>query len=172
MAFNVDASGFESETDAQTNSPKPGQYHVQVVKWDDSFEKTEAIIAEFVVLNGTTPGQAGKRHTEFFATGSKNEDPQKRAKGTEFCLQRIATCAMAAGALKPGERKAIEPADMLGHELVILLEEEVYNNKTRVRIPFCQMWPAHHADVADVPHGNVVDESDIPFDPADAVADL
>lgn len=168
MAFEVDASGYASETDAHSDRPKPGQYHVQVVKWDDSFDKTDAIICELTVLAGTTPGQEGKTHTEFFSTASKAEDPQKRERGTGFCLKRIATLAMAAGALKPGERKAIAEGDIVGRDLVIRLEEDTYEGKTKVKIPFCDMWPTWHEDVADVPKGEL--SGDAPFD--DAVADI
>jgi len=161
VSFDIDATEYTSETDTHGNMPKPGQYHVEIVKWDDSFSKTDAIIAEFGVLAGTTPGQMGKVHTEFFATGSKADDPTKRAKGTKFCLDRIATCAMAAGVVRPGEHKAIEASDMLGRDLVIALEEDTYNGKTRVKIPFCQMWPATHPDVADVPKGATA--MDAPF---------
>lgn len=172
MGFDVDASGYTSETDGQSDRPSPGQYHVLIVKWDDSFEKTDAIICEMKVLAGTTPGQEGKTHTEFFSTGSKDDDPQKREKGTAFCMKRIATAAMAAGAIKPGERKAIEPGDMLARDLVIKLEEDTYKGKTRVRIPFCDMWPTWHDAVADVPKGDTPEggDADIPFD--DAVSDL
>ncbi len=158
MSFEFDENEFTSEEDLQGSFVLPGQYHVRITRWDDSFSKSDSIICEFAVLAGTTPGQQGKEHSEFLPTSSPKGD-----EATRHCRRRIARCAWAAGAYKPGETKAISAADMEGRDLVVGIYEDEYKGKKKSKIGFEDFWPLDHVDVAAVPKGETAAEA--PFDP-------
>lgn len=158
MGVDLDASDCETEDDAhESNRPKPGSYHVEVLAVDDTFEKFDKIIVDFKVLNGTVPGQKGKVQTEFFAT-------------TEKALPRLKMFAMAVGLLQPGERKEVEFADALGALLVITVDEKVgQDGKSYVNTVWDGFWSLDNPAVVDVPRGEV-EVMELVADASDSVA--
>ncbi|KKN80822.1 hypothetical protein LCGC14_0326280 [marine sediment metagenome] len=174
MPIKLDASGFESEDDAHgTPRPKPGQYHVKVLRADDTFVKIEKVIVEFKVLNGTVPGQQGTQFTEFFGVASKDEDICKRPEKTKKMLERLRVFAIACRLLKIGEKKDVDFADAEGAELIVVAEEQIDKGKKYTKIPWDSMWTLDHPDVANVPRGTgeVAGEEAVPFDGAEGAGD-
>lgn len=110
---------------------------------DESFEKYDSVLVDFEALAGTTPGQVGRTHLEFFSTKEK-------------ALPRLQRLALAVGLLKPDEpEKEVQFSDAIGRQLVIEIEENTYekDGKTHecVRIAFLGMWSSGNKAVADVP---------------------
>ena len=129
------------DIDGSENSGRvlAGQYHVSIINWNDTFEKVDKVIAECEILDGTVPDQAGKVHTEFFAMSTG-------------ALPHLQACLEAVGVLKPDDKdKTIEPDDVIGGELVAVIEDNEYKGVTRSRIKFAQMFSVTHPDVSDVP---------------------
>lgn len=156
------AKQVQSEDDIQGNArPLPGRYHAMIKHADDSFEKFDKVIVEFEVLAGTTPGQEGRTHTEFYSC-------------TEKALPRLQRLALCIGLLQPGEEeKEVEFSEAEGKQLVIEVEENEYekedkegNKKTQkgVRLSFLGMWSLHNKAVSDVPKNRdalkLLDEAD------------
>ncbi len=101
----------------------PGDYHVRIVKWDDTFEQFDKVICEFEILAGGQ--QVGRRHTEWFVVSS------------EKAKTRIATLLEATGAMDSEDRsKSFEPEDIVGGECIVGIEHEEYQGKTYARADF------------------------------------
>jgi len=138
MPIDLDASGVESPDQLGQQGPLPGRYHVVEKSYDESFKDSDAIVAEYEVLAGTTPGQAGKIQKEFWPVSSKS-------------LDRLKRLAMITGRLKPGERKSLTFADGRFCHLVIEVDTDEYQGKKRNKITYMGFWACDHADVKDVP---------------------
>lgn len=143
--MKLDCTKYKTEDEARSSFVAPGRYHVQIQNADDSFTKyPNSVVVTFELLNGTVPGQDGKKHTEFFSTSEK-------------ALERLQCFAIAAGLVTPGEGREINFAtDAPSKQLVIELEENQYEKKdgskgTGRRITYKGMWSVGHKDVADVP---------------------
>jgi len=140
MAFEIDASAFDTEDQAREGGRmQPGTYHVRVTGWDDSFERFDKIVATFDILAGTTPEQEGRQHIEYFAVSEK-------------AMPRLVMVTIAAGAIKPGEVKDVQPGDMLGRELFIVLDKQkAKDGKVYTNITWDGFYSMDHPDMASVP---------------------
>lgn len=142
MTIPLDASGFADEDDAHvSNRPKPGNYHVEVVEVDDTFEKVDKVVVEFKVLAGTVPGQEGLQCREYFAV-------------TEKALPRLMMFALAVGVLKPGEKKDVDFTEAVGGQFIVALSENTgKDGKSYINVTYDGMWSLLNPAVADVPRG-------------------
>ena len=138
MPTDVDNSGCESEDDARRNEPKPGQYHVRITGFNDTFEKVDKIIVTMEVLAGTVPGQEGKEHTEFFPT-------------TEAAMPRLNLLGMVTGVVPPGQRGSLDDSNMVGRQLVIVLEQRERDGRSYTNITWDGMYSLGNKEVAAVP---------------------
>lgn len=126
--------------------PAKGRYHVQVVNADEDGGTKSEMIIDFEVLAGTTPGQEGLRHREYF---------QKTVKA----MSRIHTLAIALGMVTSDQIKDAQAKgasltydfeSQVGKQLCISLSEEEYNGKTRCKVNF-EMYHVANPKVADWP---------------------
>ncbi len=140
MGVEIDATGVASEEDTHgSNRPVPGKYHVRIDHWDDTFEQTDKVVATFVVLAGTVPGQEGTEHREWFAT-------------SDAAMPRLRCVCIATGAVPFGRVMQVEAADMEGRELVIkLIDKEGTDGKIYTNITWDGMWSLGNPAVASVP---------------------
>jgi len=140
----LDAEQTQSEDDVKGFSrPLAGRYHVVVKDVDESHEKFEnSIPVEIEVLKGTTPGQEGKLHTEFFSISEK-------------AIDRLLRFSLTTGIVRPGEKKDVSISDAVGRQLIVELEDHSYEKngevKKGVRISFLGMWSVGNDEVKDVP---------------------
>jgi len=84
--------------------------------------------------------------------------------------------------VKPGSKATLSDENMVGTDLVIRLEDNEYTakdgtKKQNVRIPFSEMWPTDHAEVADVPKNEAFragkrPADDVPFETDDEFGDI
>jgi len=138
MGIDVDNSSCESEDDARRDEPKPGQYHVRITGFNDTFEKVDKIIVTMEVLAGTVPGQESKEHTEFFPT-------------TDAAMPRLNLLGMVTGVVPPGQRGTLDEANMVGRQLVIVLEQRERDGKSYTNITWDGMYSLTNPAVATVP---------------------
>lgn len=137
--MRLNAREKKSVDDIGFTPPLPGRYHVMVVGVDASLSKfPKSIAIEFEVLAGTTPGQAGRKHTEFMSTAEAAQD-------------RLLRLALATGILSPGEERDVVFQEAVGRQIIIELESHEYQGKTTRRVPFAGFWPIGHKDQSDVP---------------------
>jgi len=143
----MDATNAGSSDDFRDGGrPAPGRYHVVINTGEEivSPEKgTPGTEIEFQVLASHPPGQEGKMLKETFWHSQK-------------AIGRLASFAMAAGVLRPGENKDVTGPDYPGHQLVIEVQERKYtdrdgNEKTTVEVSFEGFWEVNHPEVASVP---------------------
>ena len=128
---------------------KPGRYHVVCLGCDDGCETSDSVLAEFLVLDGTTPKQTGKRVRDWLPLSKKAEKKLHRA---ILCL----------GLMEPGKKGDVDFADARGAELVIEIEEQDYQGKTQSKVSFVGYWRTSSPDVVDVPRGKAPNEEDLP----------
>ena len=160
MGIDTDATGLASEDDAHRgNAPKPGMYHVLIAEVNDTFDKFDKVIVEFIILAGTVPGQEGLKLTEFFAT-------------TEKAMPRLVTLAIATGLLQPGERREVEFTDAIDREIIIKVDERKgQDGKVYTNITWDGMWSLNHPTVAEVPRADATQLFDKEATAGEAVAD-
>lgn len=136
------AQGIKSEDDvAGFEKPKPGRYHVFVQDVEE--EKTNKVIVDFEILEGTVPDQKGRRVREYFATSEK-------------ALPRLQRLALVLGLLKPGAPETdIVFTRGIRKQLVVEVEDNEYEKEGKtvkgVRIKYLGMWSLGNKEVADVP---------------------
>lgn len=137
--MKLNAKDKKSVDDVGFAEPLPGRYHVVVSNVDASCVKfPKAIVVEFEVLAGTTPGQVGRKHLEFLSLAEAAQD-------------RLLRFALATGILLPGEERDVVFSESTGKQVIIELEDHTYQGKTTRRIPFAGFWPIGHKDHLDVP---------------------
>ena len=130
--------------------PEKGKYHVQVVKVDEDGGQKGEMVVEYEVLAGTTPGQEGLVHRDYFAKSIK-------------AMGRIHQLAMAcrmitAQQIKDLKEKGQSPTydfvnDAMNAHLHVELFDDEYNGKTRTKCGFgifaiddpkVASWPKNH----------------------------
>lgn len=137
--MRLNATDKKSVDDVGFTGPLAGRYHVVVSNVDATCVKfPKAIVVEFEVLAGTTPGQVGRKHLEFMSLAEAAQD-------------RLLRLALAIGILLPGEERDVVFGEAIGKQIVIQLEDHTYQGKTTRRIPFAGFWPLDHKDHLDVP---------------------
>lgn len=147
MALTLSTKGKKSfnEYTGRAPAPLPGRYHVAVdsaVELEGKNGKDPSLEVEFVVLcdRGTTPGQAGKVHKEFFAINDK-----------AFNQDRLGRLAMILGLIGGDQEGEVDFAQGKGKQLVVELKEETYQGAKRVKINGMGFWPVGDEAVKDVP---------------------
>ena len=155
MAFEFDTP---EKGDTSGDLVAAGTYCAEIVAWDDDLERHDAIIAEFRILSGTTPGQEGLVYEEWFRTGSKHPDLDTAEGKTKALLRRLKKTAVAAGYREPapGELFRIEPKFMVGKRVIIVLDENTYKNVTKGKLA----WDGVHridAEEFEIPMPQDVD---------------
>lgn len=136
----LNASNVKNEDDVQGfDRPLPGRYHVAITDVDESLEKFDKVIVDFEILAGTTPGQEGKRQTEFYAC-------------TEKAAPRLLRLALITGVIEGGQNKDVAFSPAIGQELVIELETQKSktDGKEYTNVSFLGMWSCNNPEVADV----------------------
>lgn len=158
----LNAQSAKSEDDFTGRSrPQPGRYHAAVTHAEEKASKkkmTPGLELEFqVICDGLakdgktqTSGQTGKS-IPLFLTFVGGDDAK-----TKTCLDRVTRLALCLGVLQPGEAKEVDWSDAIGRELVIDIEEQVYEDesgapKAGTQVGFMGFWSLGHKDVRDIP---------------------
>ena len=137
--MQLNTQGINSADDVGGNRPLPGRYHVIIQDVDETFQKdAKSIIVDFEVLAGTTPGQEGRRHREYFSVSEK-------------AMPRLIRLAMVTQLIGPNEMREVAFSQARSRQLIIELGEDEYQGKKRTKMSFAGMWEIGHADVKDVP---------------------
>jgi len=158
MRMNTIGKKGYGEYTGRPPAPLPGRFHVAVsdAKEMHGEGKDPAMAVEFTVLKGTTPGQEGKIHTEFFTINDK-----------QYNVDRLSRLAMVLVLIGPNEDKDVDFGQAKGRQLIIEIKEEEKKKKNsegkwettgekRLCIPGMSYWPVDDKDVADVPKDNAM----------------
>lgn len=152
--MKASATNYKSESDVQGKpAPVAGKYHMDIASVNDTRRKKDGgvlpyTIVEYEVLNGTVPGQEGKKVTQFIELDENgNETADYIEKATRLCL--------AAGILKPGEERDVDAKELEHCQVVVGVEvwesKKTKKSSTGVGDYGMAIWSVDNADVADVP---------------------
>lgn len=141
--MQLDNTQTKSVDELGNSTPLPGKYHALVKDVDETeaITKWNSVVVDFEILAGTVPGQEGKVIREFFPADAS------KPKG----LERLKRFAMSIGLLGAGEAKDVPFREGVGRQLVIEVETNTYQGKTRNRVSWAGIWPLGHGEVRDVP---------------------
>jgi len=151
--MRASAKGHTSEDDFKGKPvPVPGTYHVIITSVNDSRTKKDgspldATIVEMEVLAGTVPGQEKKTITAFYNLDDNGEET------AEYC-EKISRLCMAAGILKAGEERDVDPEGLKDQQVVVRYEE--YTTKAGKKGASIgnfglDVWGINHPEMASVP---------------------
>jgi len=157
----LNAQNAQSEDDFSGNArPVPGKYHAVVNHAEEKGSKrkgTPGLDLEFQIIRDgigadgqPTSGQTG-RSIPLFLSYIGGDDSK-----TQTCLNRVTRLALCCGVLNPGEAKEPDWQDAIGHELVIEIESQEYEQqngekKTGSQVSFMGFWSLGNKEVANVP---------------------
>ena len=115
------------------NGPAAGRYHVSVVEVDEDGGERGEMIVQYEVLAGSTEGQEGCIHRDYFSKTMK-------------AMGRIHQLAMACKMVTPEQLKELKAKgqsptydfrrDAVGKQICVELTDEEYQGKTRVKCGF------------------------------------
>ena len=132
MGIEFDVEDFDPDKIDGFDVVADGRYHVQVDSVQESGGKNDEMVVEFGVLAGTTAGQEGKSHREYFSKSSK---AAKR-----MLLLACATGLTTVEELKAAKEKKKNPVIdfnlAVGRQLCIEIQAEEYQGKMRPKIGF------------------------------------
>lgn len=146
--MQLNAGNVKSETDVTGfTPPAPGRYDVLIKNVDDSYQRAEnAVIVEFQVLAGTTPGQENLLHTErMFLKDGLPSDVHVRF-------------ALASGIMQPGTAGDVDLKSAIGRRMVIGIDKRKGKDGkeyTNIAEYGMAMWGLANPAVADVPKAQV-----------------
>lgn len=130
--------------------PAAGKYHVCIVKVDEDGGKNGEMIVDYEVLAGSTPGQEGLVHRDYFS---------KKIKAMGRIHQLAMACHMiTAQQINDLKEKGQSPSydfvnDAVGKHIHVDLQDDEYNGKIRVKCGFgifavddpkVASWPKNH----------------------------
>ena len=157
---SFDASDVTSADDLKGfQTPAPGQYHLAVVKVDDSREESRySVIVKFVVLNGTTKGQENRTFLHYF------NDPNPNAKDGGAFAQKIRLAfLLSTGVITPqqlGTRFSVDWQLALNRQLkAAVINDKKDDGKLYAKIDGSNMWGPLDPDALHIPHDQVCIEA-------------
>lgn len=126
MAWEIPVDNVDpANIDRSYEAPEPGRYYVQVTGVDeDAVSKSGSpqMVVDYLILSGTTPGQAGREYRDYF---SKNENAINRV-----LLFALATRVTSMGELEACKKASKNPvldfSKAVGRNICIELDREEY----------------------------------------------
>jgi hypothetical protein len=135
--FNCD--DFDPEALGGFDRVLPGSVHAQVVAVDPDGGKGGAMLVDFEILRGTTPGQEGKVHQEKFADDMKKVFQKKRAALAH--ATGIVTMEMMKAAKAAKEMITPDWMAMLGKQVCMnLVESESDKGQKFTNLNWDEIW--------------------------------
>jgi hypothetical protein len=117
----------------RVDGPESGRYHVAISAIRENGGNRGEMIVDYEVLAGTTPGQEGRVHRDYFAVTIK-------------AMSRIHQLAMAVGMITAEQIKTLMEANTppsydfegfaVGRQIMVELTEDEYQGKKRVKCGF------------------------------------
>jgi hypothetical protein len=132
MGWEFDTDDFDPDRIDGFDVVADGRYHVQVDSVQEEGGKNQEMIVNFGVLSGTTAGQEGKNHQEYF---SRSPKAAKRAL-LFACATGLTTIEELKKAKEANKNPVIDFTLAVGRQLCIEIVAEEYQGKMRPKIGF------------------------------------
>jgi len=146
MTYEYDLDGFDPNKLDGPDRPEPGEYLFEVIEVQPEDPKSGALWADCEVCSGTTPGQEGKIHREYFALS-----PTALGRLMQFAVALGMTSAEELKRLKDTEKQwSTDWSPAIGRLFCGKLVPEEYQGKTRNKLNF-NIWAIDSPKAKGIP---------------------
>lgn len=147
MGLSIPLDDVNPEKLSGGDRPEAGNYHVLIVGADHYGGRNNEMLVDYEVLAGTTPGQEGKVHRDYYSKSEK-------------AVGRILQLAVALGMTTVEELQRLKDAgkepdldfekDGVGRQCCVAVENDEYEGKTRTKVNF-GIWHVDDSRAATIP---------------------